>query len=131
MLIVDHCVKPSSIHGLGLFVGQAVKAGTVIWRYEPMFDVEISAAVVASLPAEEAETVYHHAEFLPQRGVFRLGNDADIFMNHSDDPSLTDLGDEMIARQDLQAGEELTCDYRDVRVLGFESETGHAYRDAA
>lgn len=87
-----------------------------------MFDIEIPAASVARLPKEEAETVYHHAEYLPDRRIFRLGNDADIFMNHSKGPSLVDQGDEMIASKDLKVGDELTCDYREVKVIGFTSE---------
>ena len=87
-----------------------------------MFDIEISADVVAKFPREEAETVYHHAEYLPEREVFRLGNDADIFMNHSNCPSLLDRGDEMVASRDLEIGDELTCDYCEVHVVGFTSE---------
>jgi SET domain-containing protein len=124
MLTVHHCVKPSAIHGLGVFIMEAVAAGTVVWRYDPMFDIEIPASTVASFPSDVAEVVYHHAEYLPDHQVFRLGNDADIFMNHSDGPTLIDLGDEMIASQDLKVGDELTCDYRKVFVVGFLSEFG-------
>lgn len=124
MLTVNHCVKPSAIHGLGVFIMEAVTAGTVVWRYDPMFDIELSEAMVARFPSEVAEIVYHHAEYLPDRQIFRLGNDADIFMNHSDGPTLIDLGDEMIASHDLEVGDELTCDYREVCVVGFLSEFG-------
>lgn len=127
MLLVSHCVKRSQIHGLGVFLLEPVATGTVVWRYDPMFDVEMSATFVASLPPGEAETVYHHAEYLPERGVFRLGNDADIFMNHSNVPSLIDRGDEMIAARDLCRGVELTCDYREVRVVGYESDAVRRY----
>ncbi|MEI4235162.1 SET domain-containing protein-lysine N-methyltransferase [Roseovarius sp. D22-M7] len=119
MLVVDHCVRPSTIHGLGVFIMEAVAAGTVVWRYDPTFDIEISANTVAGFPKDVAEVVYHHAEYLPEHEIFRLGNDADIFMNHSSGPSLIDLGDEMIASQDLVVGDELTCDYRKVCVVGF------------
>lgn len=124
MLTVDHCVKPSAIHGLGVFIMEAVTAGTIVWRYDPMFDTELSADTVARFPREVAEVVYHHAEYLPEHQIFRLGNDADIFMNHSNGPSLIDLGDEMIASQDLNVGDELTCDYRKVCVAGFLAEIG-------
>ena len=126
MLLVRHYVKPSSIHGLGVFLLQSVPAGTTVWRYDPMFDIEIPAHTVAKFQREEAETVYHHAEYLPERQVFRLGNDADIFMNHSYWPSLLDRGDEMIASQDLEVGDELTCNYCQVHVVGFTNEVLHS-----
>lgn len=125
MLLVNHCAKRSQIHGLGAFLLEPVAAGTVVWRYDPMFDTEMSAPFVASLPPELAEVVYHHAEYLPEREVFRLGNDADIFMNHSRGPSLLDRGDEMIAVRDLQVGDELTCDYGEVHVVGFKNQPSH------
>jgi SET domain-containing protein len=127
MLIVRHCVEPSRIHGLGLFLKEPVAAGEVIWRYDSMFDVEMPAAFVASLSPEDANIVYHHAEYFPDREVFRLGNDADIFMNHSDKPTLVDCGDEMIALRDLRVGDELTCDYREVHVVGYAIETAFMF----
>ena len=129
MLIVDHNVRPSEIHGLGVFAKEPIKAGTVVWRFDPMFDVELPEEFVSTLASEDLETVLHHAEYMPDKRVFRLGNDADIFMNHSNRPSLVDRGDEMVAARDLRAGEELTCDYCEVRVVGFDAET--AYRLAA
>ncbi|MEI4235136.1 hypothetical protein V8324_20045 [Roseovarius sp. D22-M7] len=57
-----------------------------------MFDIELSASTVESFPSDVAGVVYHHAEYLPDHQIFRLGNDADIFMNHSDGPTLIDLG---------------------------------------
>jgi len=122
MLLVRHFVKPSPIHGLGVFLLQTVPAGMVVWRYDPMFDIEISAHTVAKFQQEEAETIFHHAEYLTERQIFRLGNDADIFMNHSYWPSLLDRGDEMVASQDLEVGDELTCNYCEVNVVGFTNE---------
>ena len=97
----------------------------VVWRYDPMFDIEIPAHTVAKFPQEEAETVYHHAEYLPERQAFRLGNDADIFMNHSYWPSLLDRGDEMVASRGLEVGDELTCNYCQVNVVGFTNEVSN------
>jgi len=34
------------------------------------------------------------------------------FMNHSENPSCLDEGETTSAKRDIQAGEELTCDYR-------------------
>lgn len=80
---------------------------------------------------EDAETVRNHAEFIEHLGVFRLGNDGDIFMNHSDTPTLIDLGDTMLAARDLPAGTELTCDYSQVCVLGFSEHRSGLARCAA
>lgn len=119
MLTVRHRVGPSRIHGLGVFAMEPVPAGTIVWRYDPVFDVEISEDAARRLPRDLAEVLYHHAEYLPQLKAYRLGNDADIFMNHSGTPSLIDSGNEMMASHDLNIGDELTCDYKTVRVLGF------------
>lgn len=127
MILVAHKVKQSPIHGLGIFLLEPVAAGTIVWRYEPSFDTELSATFVGSLSLEDANIVYTHAEYFPERGVFRLGNDADIFMNHCDHPTLLDLGDEMVATRDLIVGDELTCDYGKVHVMGYAHDLAAKY----
>ncbi len=122
MLVVEHFVARSEIHNLGVFLGETVTQGKVIWRYEPEFDVEFSKAMVEALPKRYKGLVHDCAEYFADRDVYRLGNDADIFMNHSNQPNLLDLGDVMIAARAISAGEELTCDYRIVSVAGFKPE---------
>ncbi len=119
MLVVKHFVARSEIHNLGLFLGEPVSMGKVVWRYEPDFDVELGRAMVDSLPLQYRHIVLDCAEYFADRDVYRLGNDADIFMNHCDRPTLLDLGDVMIAARDISRGEELTCDYRIVQVAGY------------
>lgn len=119
MLLVKHFVSASPIHNLGLFAGEPIKKGREVWRFEPDYDVEIPSAMLADLEANYREVVRDCAEYFADRDVYRLGNDGDIFMNHSDQPSLLDLGDRMIAAWDMPAGEELTCDYRTVHVAGY------------
>ena len=119
MLVVRHYVAPSEIHNLGLFLGEQVSQGKVIWRYEPEFDVEFTEDMVEALPGLYKDVILDCAEYFADRGVYRLGNDGDIFMNHSDRPNLLDLGDVMIAARAIAAGEELTCDYRAVHVVGY------------
>lgn len=119
MLVVEHFVARSDIHNLGVFIAEPIAQGEVVWRYEPDFDVELSKEMVEALPKRYKVLVEDCAEFFADRGVYRLGNDADIFMNHCDQPNLLDLGDVMIAARAVSAGEELTCDYRVVRVAGY------------
>ncbi len=119
MLLVKHFVSRSPIHNLGLFAGEPIERGRKVWRFEPDYDVEIPAEMLADLEAPLREVVIDCAEYFPDRGIYRLGNDGDIFMNHGDPPSLLDLGDIMVAARDIAAGEELTCDYRTVHVAGY------------
>lgn len=119
MLLVNHCVKLSPIHGLGLFTRDTIAAGSVVWRFDPLFDVVIPASLLQLFLDDDIEIVRNHAEYIRHLDEFRLGNDGDMFMNHSDTPTLIDYGDEMLARVDISIGSELTCDYNAVKVLAF------------
>ena len=126
MLVVSHFVGRSEIHNLGLFLGEPVSQGKVVWRFEADFDTELRKDFVETLPEYYKSMVLDCAEFFSERGVYRLGNDADIFMNHSDEPNLLDLGHVMLAGRAISVGEELTCDYRKVHVAGFRPDPVHA-----
>lgn len=119
MLVVPHFVARSAIHGLGVFASRRIEKDELVWRYDPEFDVEIPFDLVEHFVDADKEAVFNHAEYVPSRNTFILGNDADIFMNHSDEPSLVDAGSAMYAARTILPGEELTCDYQVVTVLGF------------
>ncbi|PZX11427.1 hypothetical protein LX81_03932 [Palleronia aestuarii] len=119
MLLVKHFVSTSSIHNLGLFIGEAVIKDCPIWRFEPEYDVEIPETILDEFDDTLRHLVLDCAEYFSDRRIYRLGNDADIFMNHSETPNLIDLGDVMIAARDIAVGEELTCDYRKVHVANY------------
>lgn len=86
--------------------------------------MEIPAEMLARFDKSFRDIVLECAEYFAGREVYRLGNDADIFMNHSDQPNLLDLGDTMVAARDIAAGEELTCDYRKVHVAAYRPAEG-------
>lgn len=119
MLVVPHYVAKSAIHGLGVFASRKITEGELVWRFDPEFDVEIPFDTVQEYVPSDRETLFTHAEYVAARHAFILGNDADIFMNHSDEPSLIDAGAAMYAARTIEPGEELTCDYQVVQVLGF------------
>lgn len=119
MLMVEHKISQSQIHGLGVFALEKVKLGQCVWQFNAIVDLRIPFDELQRLPAHVSRKICNHAEFRADLGMFILGTDGDYFMNHADVPNLHDGGNEMFAARDIQIGEELTCDYRTVTVLAF------------
>jgi hypothetical protein len=57
MLLIKARVRPSTIHGLGLFAEQFIPSGTIIWRFQPGFDVAIPEDEINQLSAAAREQV--------------------------------------------------------------------------
>lgn len=119
MLLVHARAGSSGIHGYGLFARQFIPTGTVVWRFIPGFDIEIPESSLWSLSPAAREQVLHYAEYFPGQGKFVLSSDDDRFTNHSDEPNTVPVNDTMVAVRDIQEGEEITCDYRQVLMAGF------------
>jgi len=112
MLLVPTIVGPSRIEGLGLHAAEPIAAGTEVWRWHPVFDVFVPDAAIARLPETARDFLERYAYPAPDLpGGLSLNLDDARFMNHSDDPTLETVGEVCIARRDIAAGEELTCDY--------------------
>lgn len=127
MLLVDHYVAPSRVHGLGVYSRSFLPAGAIVWSFHPFIDREISVLECDDLPDHVVKLIKDYAEYLPERNMFRLSADGARFMNHSDQPNLRDEGDAMFAARDIYAGEELFCDYRITRVMAFDPD--HVLRE--
>jgi len=140
MMLIETCVRPSSIHGLGLFALQFVPRGTPVWRFAQGFDHDFSPAQFAALPPL-AQTHTRWFCFVSRLdGHVILSGDHACFINHSPDPNtgaLPEGEDKLklelqlspspnpgglpdtkppvvtVALRDIAAGEELTCNYHD------------------
>ena len=119
MLLIDHYVDRSDIDGLGVFSAQNVRSGDLVWDFNPIIDREIPEENLIGLPAHVIASIYKHAWYFPEDSCFWLAADGDYFMNHSDAPTLNLCGRTFVASQDIVIGQELTCDYRIVKVLDF------------
>jgi SET domain-containing protein len=113
MLLIDTFVGPSPIEGVGVFAAEPIKAGQIIYRFEPGFDRLIRQDELALLPDPikrfiDRYTYPHPAE----AGVVVLDADNGRHMNHSESPN-TDFRDAVIGRaiRDIAPGEEITCNY--------------------
>lgn len=120
MLLIDHFVAPSEVHGLGVFAGQSVARGAKVYQFHPLIDREMTEADLTNLPESVRRLVKRHGDYDPENRIFRLSADGVFYMNHADDPNLEDQGNEMFALRDIQIGEELYCDYRVSRVMAFD-----------
>lgn len=129
LLLIEHYVAPSAIHGLGVFAAGFVPKGTKVWVFHPAIDHAVPVFELDGLPDHVIERIETHSEFLADRAVFRLSADGAYFMNHGDDPNLSDQGEEMFARRDIQHGDELLCDYRQTVVVAFDPDTRARHRN--
>ncbi|HYE96390.1 MAG TPA: SET domain-containing protein [Rubricoccaceae bacterium] len=112
MFLIPTYLAPSPIHGTGVFTPVPIKAGTILWRLDPSTDWEIPPEDFARFPEpyQSRLRAYAYQNF---EGVYILCGDNARYMNHADDPNCDDSGQVItVARRDIAAGEELTCDYR-------------------
>ena len=113
MLIVNTYIAASGIEGVGVFAAQPIKAGSVIWRPDPNFDLLIPVAQYESSPPHLKQLLDRYAYPSPDRPGFLVYEaDNGRFMNHAEAPN-TDFSrfGEGRAIADIAAGEEITCDY--------------------
>ena len=129
MLRVNARVGASAIHGLGLFAKEFIPTGITIWEFMPGFDIEIPVSSVEILSPSAQQQLRHYAEYVAAQRLFVLSGDDDRFTNHSDTPNTRrrDVDGQryqvVYATRDILAGEEITCDYREVVMLGFQPES--------
>jgi SET domain-containing protein len=125
MMMVDTILKPSPIHGLGVFLTGPVVRGRLVWRFDSRIDRVYTPDEVASLPEHVQHYLRTYSTWHAQSGLYVLCGDNGRFFNHSTEPSTVSnaisFGEDHAAR-DLGAGEELTSDYMticdDVRLNG-------------
>lgn len=123
MFVVKTHLNHSPIHGIGVFAGEDIPAGAVVWRLIPGLDRAFTVAQVESLPQAAQDFIRRYA--YPYDGQLWLGSDHGLFVNHSITPNIRTQPDRSdIALCDIAAGEEITCDYREFDVAAVEKMMG-------
>lgn len=120
MFLYNTILKPSSIHGLGVFATESIKKGTAVYQHNPRLDLILTATKFARLDPQDQALIMHYGGIDKRLGRYRLSYDDLRFLNHSEKPNLVydSATDQIIALRDISSGEELTQDYRD-----FEDDT--------
>ncbi len=118
MLMVKTRLGLSKIAGIGLFAAEDIPKGTITWRFIGNFDRLLTEDEIDNLPEPARSDMLNHVYLNEPTGQFVLCADNARFMNHADDPNTAGVHDPGaiegydIATRDIQAGEEMTCDYR-------------------
>lgn len=115
MMMVETEVRASSIHGLGVFLTENVKAGQLIWRFDSRIDRIYSDAELQKMPTQLQRFLKTYSTLHRDLNVWVLCGDNGRHFNHSDAPNTHSLGiafGDDVAAADLPAGTELTSDYR-------------------
>lgn len=116
MLLVKTKLSLSPIDGIGLFAGEYIPRGTIIWKYTPQVDVRYEPAAYQELKQQ------HNFEVLDKyiyksrvSGLYILCSDDARFINHASKANTKDTLDDSegltIASVDIQPGDEITSDY--------------------
>ena len=112
-------LKPSVVHGIGVFAIQDIPKGYRKIFSKPKKDwIKISRSKINKLPSHTIELVENYCLFddnnyyVPDYGLKIV--DLVIFLNHSESPNIIsiDEGDYFEAIRDIKAGEELLIDYQ-------------------
>ena len=113
MMLVHCCLGKSEIEGLGVFTSERIVAGSCVWRFDPKFDILVSSADLATAPRATRALFERYAYCIPiYPDHMALDGDDGRFMNHSDTPNLDfSVAGLATATRDIEAGEELTCNY--------------------
>jgi SET domain-containing protein len=114
MMMVDTELKPSPIHGLGVFLLAPVRRGELIWRFDARIDRVYTEEEIATLPAHMQRYLRTYSTWHGETGLFVLCGDNGRYFNHADEPTTVSnaisFGEDRAVR-DLAIGEELTSDY--------------------
>ena len=111
-------IKPSLLHGIGVFAIRDIPKGTRDLFSQGVGEwIKLTIAEVEALPKHSRDLVENHCLFdedhyyVPDYG-FKLV-DLVVYLNHSDTPNVISIneGEYFEATRDIAAGEELLVDY--------------------
>jgi SET domain-containing protein len=122
MFCIEVEIKPSKIHGYGVFAKHDIPKGTIIWKRVKKFDRKINKKYYYNLKETQKKIVDH---FFPDyKNKIEIFCDYSIFLNHSSEANITNLNENtVISLKDIEAGEELLGNYDELgELLGNHDE---------
>ena len=121
MLTVKTIVKTSDLEGLGLFANEVIPKGTVVWKFDPRFDIYFESEEIEKMEPLQQDFMDRYAYLSTTAGKYVLCSDDARFMNHSAQKSNVDIvavpGEpetRAVAKRDINPGEEILVNYREI-----------------
>lgn len=112
MLLVKTYLDKSLIHGVGVFAGEFIAKGTLVWKFDPLIDIIMPPEQFSELPESAKDFIISHAVPYPfGADNYCLSLDNAQYMNHSPEHNLQPDNEGDSALVDIPEGTELTVDY--------------------
>ena len=114
MLVVKTFLKETTNKGIGLFAGEFIPKGKIIWVLEPFFIVDFKNELINTFPELVKEFLEKYT-WTKDGETYHLAIDNERFVNHSETPNVGEnkVDESMVALRDIQEGEEILYNYRD------------------
>ncbi len=121
MIHIKYKLDKSINHGIGLFAGEDIPKGVVVYTASPLLDVNLTREEFNSLNEKEKDEVRWWGFFDEQSQKWHVDFDVSRFINHRADSTVTQDSNHteayLVTTRDIKTGEELTQNY-----LEFETE---------
>lgn len=105
---------------MGAFAAEPIKKGSLVWSFERNFDQRYTEDEFMALPEDVKTYLSHYGYKYPRDGFYYMPADNDRFVNHAEIANTFDAPDgNVYAGRDIDAGEELTLNYREFDVYWY------------
>ena len=115
MLTINSYIDKSNISGKGLFTGDIILKGQVIWKYSSDKDLIVLQDIIPE-DLRDYFDKYSTVIVYDDSYYYELDGDNTRYMNHSENPNIMFIENIGLATRDIGLHEELTCDYRTITV---------------
>lgn len=86
MLLIAVEVRPSAVHGLGVFAREAVHRGAVVWQFDPGVDNRHPVSWLERQPPHVRRFVDIYGVLSLDKTQLGIPGDQTLFINHSSTP---------------------------------------------
>lgn len=110
MNVVKTYIAPSKIEGLGMFAGEFIPKGALIWRLDGT-DIIISEKEIYDLKLNINQYNHVMKYSFKYKDNYIFCTDDQKYCNHSNIPNTICDYKTQVALKDINKGEEITCNY--------------------